>query len=207
MLVESKVMGAYTYYIIGASVAETYSQVGFGSRSAVSHDVDTGIRIDIDESNLMSERVATVVDKSNLHASRMCDTHVKQSYLRTVERIGIVIKSGLSASHIRRTDIGATYLHATLHAQRDIGQGTQLYAAKSLASHIIKHSHLNTIATLQQIGHARNLHATHVAAYSIDNASNVDTTQLSAHRSRETSYLHTAQSVNVAKQRHIATAV
>ena len=76
MLVESEVMGAYTYYIIGASVAETYSQVGLCSRSAVSHDVDTGIRIDIDESNLMSKRVATVVD---ICTPRGCATHTLSS--------------------------------------------------------------------------------------------------------------------------------
>ena len=71
----------------------------------------------------MCKRVATIVYHTNL---------------RTVECVGIVVKTRLHTTHIRRTDVCTTYLHATLHAQRDIRQGTQLNATVVLASHIIK---------------------------------------------------------------------
>ena len=62
LLVKAHVVGAHTYYIICAAVAEAHGCVQLGACAAESHDVDGGLRVHVYESYLVGYGVAGVVD-------------------------------------------------------------------------------------------------------------------------------------------------
>ena len=131
-------MGSDTQDIIRTPVAESYGKIGFGSRTAIKHIVDTRLWVHIHQSYLMGYGIPAIVDDTNLHTTRMAKANIKQTNLRTIQGISIIVAAQLHATHIGRADIGCCNLQASLHTHGNIGKSTQLHAAERRTGYIIK---------------------------------------------------------------------
>lgn len=80
-LVQSHVVRSHTYYIIGASVAESQADVHLGGGSEESHQVDARLGVHIDETDLVGDGIPTVVDETDLHTPWMTDAGIEQANL------------------------------------------------------------------------------------------------------------------------------
>ena len=207
LLVQSEIMSSHTYYIIGAVIAKPDSEIALGGRAAVSHQVDASLRIHVYQAYLVGDGITAVVDDAYLHATRMRNTNIKQTYLRATERIGIVVASHLQASHRGRADVHQSQLHSSLHTHGNIGDTAELDASERRARHIVEERHLNTIATLHRIRHARDLHTTSIFASRPDDTRQADATQLMANQTGEQAYLHATKGIGLAKQAYISTTI
>ena len=83
-------MRTHTENAITVLVAVAGSDVRLGRRTAVEHVVDGGHGVDVHKANLMANTVVRQVDESHLPALGVFAGNVEQTYLCTVERIGIV---------------------------------------------------------------------------------------------------------------------
>ena len=131
-------MGSDTEDIIRTPVAESDGKIGFGGRAAIKHIVDTRLWVHIHQSYLMGYGIPAIVDDTNLHTTRMTDTDIEQTNLRTIQGISIIVTAQLQATHIGRTDVGSSNLQASLHTHGNIGKSAQLHAAERRTGYIIK---------------------------------------------------------------------
>ena len=69
-------MGSDTQDIIRTPVAESNGKIGFGSRTAIKHIVDTRLWVHIHQSYLMGYGIPAIVDDTNLHTTRMAKANI-----------------------------------------------------------------------------------------------------------------------------------
>ena len=131
-------MSSDTQDIIRTPVTESDGKIGFGSRAAIKHIVNTRLGVYIHQSDLMCYGILTIIDDTNLHTTRMTDADIEQTYLRTIQGISIIVAAQLQATHIGRADVGSSNLQASLHTHGNIGKSTQLHTAKRRTGYIIK---------------------------------------------------------------------
>lgn len=161
--VETHIVGSRTKNVIGAAVAVAHGSIELGARSGRKHIVDGGLGIDVDQSYLVCQGVASDVDNAHLPSPWMCQCHIDESYLRTVERVGIVGSSQLNAAHISRRHVeGTSQLYAFLHSHSDIADGAELYASERSRRHIGNGGELHTVGiTVGNVCHQSKLHIAH----------------------------------------------
>lgn len=91
VLVEAHIVGTYADDAVGQPVAEPDGGIELRCRSCSQHDIDMGLGIDVDKSDLMGGGVTRIVDDAHLPAMKMVDGYVEQSPLRSAESVGIVV--------------------------------------------------------------------------------------------------------------------
>ena len=106
-------------------VAVAHGKIRLGRRASIHHDVDVGCRVDVDQSNLVTNGVVREVDQTNLPSLQTLAGNIDDAQLHAVERVGIVGGTQLPATHHARRDIqNARPLQATIHACGNIAHAT-----------------------------------------------------------------------------------
>ena len=122
LTVKSHVVCSYAYYAVGTAVTKAECTVQLRRVARKCKEIDIGLRININKSELSGLRIAGEVDDADLHATRVRLRYIDKSQLQSMQCIGIIIGSCLHSMYISRAYIGnAGKLYAASDAHRNIG--------------------------------------------------------------------------------------